>query len=192
MSQALIYEKMSFDGQNLAGRDLSHSQFLHCTFRGTNLTGVDFEAADLRWSDFTAANLTGTNFYAAMLEGAILDDVITDDTTRWLKMYCPETGPFIGYKKGFNHCLIQLLIPADAKRSSATRNSCRCSKAKVLAIYDPLTLERYREAQSYADPDFIYRVGQWIEPDKYTEDRFIDSTHGIHFWMSREEALGYL
>ena len=55
-------------------------------------------------------------------------------------LVCPEEGEFIGYKIGYSNdcnyepCIITLLIPADAKRSSAFGNKCRCNKAKVLEI----------------------------------------------------------
>lgn len=138
--------------------------------------------ADLRQTDFWAARLVATNF----------DQAKIDASSRGLVLYCPAEGPFLGYKKAFNQLLIQLLIPADAKRSSATTNACRCSKAKVLAIYDPITLQRYSEAQSLVDAEFVYRTGHWVYPDAYTDDHFVASTHGIHFWMTRAEALAYL
>ena len=35
----------------------------------------------------------------------------------------------------------------------------------------------------------------WVQirmyPDRFTEDRWVESTYGIHFWMSREEAIAY-
>ena len=64
----------------------------------------------------------------------------------------------------------------------------------VLAAYFGKYIENtilYRWANSYVDENFIYREGQWAIPDKFTEDRWVESTHGIHFWMTREEAIKY-
>lgn len=98
---------------------------------------------------------------------------------------------FLGYKKCFNNRLVQLLIPADAKRTSATLPSCRCSKAKVLTIKSFDFKEEYDEAWSLVDEDFIYKKGEWVEVKDFNEDRWQDSTTGIHFWLTREEAEAY-
>lgn len=87
--------------------------------------------------------------------------------------------------------MVQLLIPADAKRTSATLPSCRCSKAKVLTIKSLDYKEIYKEAWSLVDENFVYRVGEWVEVKNFDEDRWKDSTTGIHFWMTREEAKNY-
>ena len=39
--------------------------------------------------------------------------------------------------------------------------------------------------------NFVYRKGQWVEVKDFNEDRWMDSTTGIHFWMERKEALSY-
>ena len=36
-----------------------------------------------------------------------------------------------------------------------------------------------------------YIKGGMDVPDRFTEDRWVESTYGIHFWMSREEAIAY-
>ncbi len=54
--------------------------------------------------------------------------------------------------------LNRLLIPADARRTSSTLNTCRCDKAKVLAVTDPTETIKFDEAVSYVDGDFVYKV----------------------------------
>lgn len=44
---------------------------------------------------------------------------------------------------------------------------------------------------SLVDENFVYRKGQWVEVPDFDEDRWNDSTTGIHFWMTREEAKAY-
>lgn len=60
----------------------------------------------------------------ANLSGAKLD---------W-PLVCPEKGSFIGYKKCRDDLIVELEIPEDALRSSATTRKCRCSKANMLSI----------------------------------------------------------
>ncbi len=69
--------------------------------------------------------------------------------------------------------------------------SYRCNKAKVLKITNFAQDEEYTEAWSLVDENFVYRQGQWVTVDNFNEDRWCDSTTGIHFWMTREEAMAY-
>ena len=102
----------------------------------------------MRGCDMTGCNIKGANLFAAVLEHAVLDDIVSDENTQWFRMHCPETGPILGYKKCVNDRLVQLLIPADAKRTSATLPSCRCNKAKVLTIKSFDSTEEFDEAWS--------------------------------------------
>ena len=129
--------------------------------------------------------------FAAVLEDANLEGIISDENTKWFRLYCPEEGAFLGYKKCMYGRLVQLLIPADAKRTSATMNCCRCDKAKVLTIKSFDYKESYDEAWSMVDEDFVYRVGEWVEAKNFNPYRWYDSTGGIHFWLTRAEAWAY-
>ena len=122
---------------------------------------------------------------------ASLEGLIQDESTRYFRLRCPEKGAIIGYKKCYEDRVVMLLIPADAKRVSATNNACRCDKAKVLTITSFDFTQSYDWAVSLVDENFAYKKGEWIYPDRFTEDRWVESTYGIHFWMSREEAIAY-
>ena len=186
-----VFKNVCFDHANLSYSSIENALFENCTFRDTDFRHANMRTCAMRYNDLTGANIEGADLFAAVLEYAKLDDIIHNDETKWFKMYCPETGPFLGYKKCFNNRLVQLLIPADAKRTSATRNSCRCSKAKVLTIKSFDYKEEFNEAWSLVDENFAYRKGEWVEVLDFNEDRWQDSTTGIHFWMTREEALAY-
>lgn len=214
--ERLDLSNSEFNSMDLSGKDLSNTNFDLCLFQNVVLDGADltassiinagldgcslknviFENADmkgacLRGCDMTGCNIKGANLFSAVLEHARLDGIIADENTQWFRMHCPETGPILGYKKCVNDRLVQLLIPADAKRTSATLPSCRCNKAKVLTIKSFDSTEEYDEAWSLVDENFVYRKGQWVEVKDFNEDRWMDSTTGIHFWMTREEAIGY-
>lgn len=179
--------KLNFQNKNLQGKNFSNMNLRGANFKNSNLEGVDFRGSDLR-----GANIEGANLFGSDLEGALLDDIIYDENTKYYQMYCPREGAFLGYKKCCDYRLVQLLIPSDAKRTSATRNSCRCDKAKVLTIKSLDFKEYYDEAVSFVDESFIYKVGQWVLVENFNEDRWVESTTGIHFFMTREEAIGYL
>lgn len=185
------FERVCFDYADMSNCNIENTLFLECTLRGTNLQYANMKSAALRCADLTEANIEGAELLCAVLEGAKLDNIIFNDETKHFKMHCPETGAFLGYKKCFNDRLVQLLIPADAKRTSATMNSCRCSKAKVLTIKSFDYQEEFEEAWSLVDENFVYRKGEWVEVPDFNEDRWRDSTTGIHFWMTREEAKAY-
>ncbi|AYD40912.1 pentapeptide repeat-containing protein [Clostridium fermenticellae] len=185
------FHRIKFDGANLENSSVSGVLFDECTVRNTNFKNADLEGATLRYVDMTGCNIKGANLHAALLEYAKLDGVVSDKDTKWFRLHCPEKGAFIGYKKCFNNRLVQLLIPADAKRTSATLPSCRCNKAKVLTIKSFDYKESYKEAWSLVDENFVYRAGEWVEVKDFNEDRWMDSTTGIHFWMTIEEAKNY-
>lgn len=185
------FRNVCFDGASLKGSSIENSLFDQCTFRKTCFQNADMRGAAMRYDDLTGADIRGANLFSAVLEHANLTDIVSDDNTKFFRLYCPEKGAFLGYKKCFNNRLVQLLIPADAKRTSATLNSCRCNKAKVLTIKSFDYSEEYDEAWSLVDENFVYRRGQWVEVKDFDEDRWNDSTTGIHFWLTREEAKAY-
>lgn len=170
---------------------LDNTLFLDSPLKGACFRKASMEGATIRDNDLSGCDLSGANLYSAVLEGTAVETVITDDKTQWFHMHCPETGAFLGYKKCVYDRLVQLLIPADARRTSATYPSCRCDKAKVLTIKSFDYKESYEEAWSLVDENFVYRVGEWVSVPDFNPDRFMDSTTGIHFWMTREEAKNY-
>ena len=186
----------SFQGSVLNGVDFSNSIVEGALFDGCPMRGVNFKKASIKESCFRScdlrdANIEGADLYAAVLELADMEGIKTDENTKWFRLYCPEKGAFLAYKKCFGDRLVQLLVPADAKRSSATRNSIRVSKAKVLTIKSFDYKDRFDEAWSLVDENFVYRVGRWVEVKDYNEDRWFDSTTGIHVWLTRQEAKAY-
>jgi hypothetical protein len=81
-------------------------------------------------------------------------------------------GELVAWKKLRGGGLCKLLIPKEAKRhSSLTSRKCRAEYAIVLEEHK---LE--------------YRVGQKVVPDSYDPDPRIDCSHGIHFYITRQEA----
>lgn len=183
---------LNLEESDLENSSFSNSYFLNCSLKNSILKNADLSGANFRFCDLSNSDIRGTNLENSNLEYATLDGVVSDENTRFFKLYCPETGAFIGYKKCFNFRMVQLLIPSDAKRVSATSNACRCDKAKVLSITSIDGKESFKSARAYADENFIYRVGETIIAEEFNENRWKESTTGIHFFLTREEAIGYL
>ena len=186
------FKDVNFRSCKFDNAKLQHTKFENCDLSGSSFAYADLFAADLRACDLSGSNFDGADFFAALLWEAKLDNLLVTDRTKFFRNYCPEEGYIFGYKKCFNERMVQLLIPKDAKRCSSTTNACRCDKARVVAITDVNKKESYKEAMSFVDPNFIYRLGEMVYADSYNEDRWYDSSHGIHFWMTFEEALGYM
>ena len=165
---------------NLYGADLCGANLC-----GANLRGADLYGADLREADLYGANLRGADLRGANLRGAN-----HNEGTAFLLSQCPD-GAFIGYKKASSH-IVKLLVPEDAKRSSATTLKCRCSKAKVLEIQNlDGSKSDLKAVPSDRDENFIYVVGKEKEVEDFDEDRWNECSTGIHFFISREMAVKY-
>ena len=177
---------------NLCGANLRNANLCDADLRNANLCDADLCNANLRGADLCDADLCDANLCCANLRGAKnTDKTAWDAYTAFYPLQCPETGSFIGYKKAA--CKIVMLeICADAKRSSATSRKCRCSKAKVLAITNLDGSESgLSEIESDYDEDFIYCVGETVEVPDFDENRWNECTAGIHFFITRGEAVKY-
>ena len=193
-------------GVNLSGADLSGADLFRTNLFRANLSGANLLeaglfranlfAADLIGTNLGYANISGANFYNAELNGAKLDGIKYDDTTQYFALQCPEKGEFVAYKKAYDSELrlpriVKLLIPADALRSSATTEKCRCNKAKVLSITSLDDKRKYQKASSRYDATFIYEVGETVEVSDFDKDRWKECAPGIHFFMRRMDAVNY-
>ena len=209
-----VIKGLDLSGRDLTGLDLSRSTFENCDLRGADFSGSKLDnvafydnkltgmklggclarGCSFRFQDMTDIDLRGANIYSSVLEDAINQDkVITDDETKWYKMRCPEEGEaFIAWKCCTDLRVVMMLVPRDAKRCMATMETGRVSKVKVLKITSIDETENYTWAQSTVDPDFYYEVGKWIEPaNGFQEDRWKDSSPGIHFFLDRQQCVDY-
>ena len=148
---------------------------------GANLSGANLSGANLSWADLSGADL----------RGADLREVIYNENTAFFALCCPEEGSFIGFKKAGGK-IVKLQIPKSAKRSSATTRKCRCSKAKVLSITEIDGSDSgITEIRSDLDESFIYKVGETVSVSNFDENRWNECSTGIHFFITRDEAVRY-
>ena len=181
-------------GANLRGADLCGANLLGANLRGANLCGADLFEANLRGADLCGANLLGANLRGANLCGADLFEANLRGAKNipFIPLACPEKGEFVAFKK-CNGYIVELLIPADAKRCSATTRKCRASYAKVLSITtlsgEPVKTDSVTNT-GYS-PNIVYKVGEFVYPDDFDDDRWNECSHGIHFFINRQEAVEY-
>lgn len=139
-------------------------------------------------ADLCGANLCGANLYKADLCEANMPPELV---TKFFPLACPEEGAFIAWKK-CGDCIVKLLIPADALRSSAFGRKCRASKAECLEIQNiDGTQTTLKEVRSDYDAGFAYRVGETVIVDDFDTDRTHECAPGIHFFITRQEAVDY-
>ena len=171
-------ERANLSRANLWGADLSRANLSRANLGGAdlggaNLSGANLSEADLWGADLSRANLRGANNLS-------------------LPITCPEEGSFIGFKRCQGNLIVKLEIPADAMRCSATGRKCRCSKAKVLSITNldgsPADVD---SAISKYDSNFVYRIGETVEEPNFNPNRWEECSAGIHFFITRQEAIDY-
>ena len=187
LREANLY-KADLSGTDLRGADLSGANLYKANLYKVNLYKADLREADLTEADLRGANLMGANLREAHLKRADLRGAKLD----W-PLVCPEKGSFIGYKKCRNNLIVELEIPEDAYRCSATSKKCRCSKAKVLSITNLDGSESMSDvAVSKHDSSFVYCIGETVEVTDFDQNRWNECSTGIHFFMNREDAVKYV
>ena len=170
-------------GADLRGADLYIARLMDADLSKADLRGANLCGANLVTAELHGADLSGANIFVAELYGAKNLDC---------PLACPEKGSFIGFKKVRDGYIVELEIPADALRSSATGRKCRCSKAKVISITNPSGSDaKVSYAVSGWDYNFIYSIGETVEVKNFDTNRWTECAPGIHFFMTRQEALDY-
>ena len=181
---------------DLFGANLSRANLFGANLFGANLFGANLFGADLSRADLFGANLSGADLSEADLSGANLSraDYIEKAKNLFYPIACPEIGAFVGWKKAKvktsgHECIVKLEITEDAVRSSATGRKCRCSKATVLEIQDLEGNVLGQAAVSDRDCNFSYIPGTVVSVLDFDENRWNECSTGIHFYITREEAV---
>jgi hypothetical protein len=145
----------------------------HCKWLNNNGGKcADLWDADLWDANLQRADLWGADLWGANLRGANLPHY-----------QIPQHGELRVYKK-VDGKIVHLLIPSWARRTaSLVGRKCRASAAKVLAIQDdkPVIAETH-------GPSTTYTIGEYVYPNSYDPDPRVECSHGIHFFLTREEA----
>lgn len=172
------------------------SYFKDVDFTAADLESISFYYTHLNKVNFTDANCCDTDFRNAYITDCVFDNMRIDETTAGYIQACPEKGSFTAFKKASLHddtdCIVELEVPADALRSSATTRKCRVSKAKVVSITTLDGKPINRNAYSRFFRSFIYKVGKTVGVKSFDKNRWKECASGIHCFMTRDEAVQYL
>jgi hypothetical protein len=118
--------------------------------------------------------------HEADLRGADLENIYYDYRTAGIQR-APE-GDLIAWKKCKDEHIITLLIPKEARRSCATTRKFRSEYVIVLDAPEEGAKTQHGTIET------IYRKGETVYADSWDEDRWKECSHGIHWFLSHEEA----
>lgn len=165
---------------DLSDANLSYANLSYADLRGADLSGVDLRYADLSHADLSDAN----HVQLSIAKTSILPD--EGDIIGWKKAWTDDTMPP-------KSVIVKLLIPSDAQRSNATGRKCRASTARVLDLQDKQgnSLPSDTTAYSGHDTDFTYKKGETIHVEDFDTNRWKECATGIHFFITRIEAVEY-
>ena len=170
---------------DLRDANLRNANLRNADLRDAILYNADLYDADLRNADLRNANLYNANLYNADLRNADLSGAK-------LSFYkiAPPSGQFIAWKKCINETIVKLRIPWFARRcSSLVGRKIRVELAIVENIYtkDGKSID-YTANHTYSQNRTEYIKGEFVSPDSYDPDPRIECTHGIHCFLTKEEA----
>ena len=175
-------------GADLTGADLTGADISWADLADANLKNAKFKDADLKGADLIGANLKGAdieraNIYCTKLNGA--------KNIPFIPLACPSEGTFTAWKKVGGKYLVKLQVPEDARRCSATTRKCRCDKALVLDITSLDGETHFDEVVNNNYKKTIYKVGEFVYPDSFDENRWCECSNGIHFFVNKDDAINY-
>jgi len=155
----------------------AHMLWAACDARSRGFVQWAQEMGLLPRFSLRGANLGGANLYGANLYGANLENV------KGLFYQIPQEGELIVWKAVAGG-VSKLRVPPEAKRTATPiGRKCRAEWVEVL--------EAPTNGRGLHDTSVIYRAGEIVRPDKYDPDPRVECTHGIHFFMTKEEAEAY-
>jgi hypothetical protein len=197
---------ITLDGVSLRRTKLCRALLNRCRLIDADFTKADLSHADLDRADITGANLTGARCFGTRFGGAIatganfegvdLSQTAIQQTHLWQadlskavgvelalarESIVPSHGAFTGWKLLRGDLVVQLQIPAEARRASFGRE-CRAEAAKVIEI------EGGRLVGMSFDTQTEYRVGETVRAHEWGDHPMGANRAGIHFFVTRLEA----
>ncbi len=172
--------RADLSGANLGRADLSGADLSWADLSGANLGGADLSGANLGGADLSGADLSWAN-----LSGADLSEAI-NATIAFAMTVIAADGELVAWKKarredGFGECIVKMLIPVAAKRSNAGGRKCRAEYAVVTEVFGAEYATSARDGTKYI-------TGTTVYADSWDNNRWNECSHGIHFFITREEA----
>ena len=152
-----------------------------------NLTDADLRGAYLTDADLRGAYLRGADLRGAYLTGAYLHEW---KHQIWI---IPEEGSFVAWKKCRDEIIAKLEIPVRSKRTCNFKNrKCRAEYVRTIALYGLKGKKlKIKKAIGQHDENTVYEVGKITRADSFDDDLRVDCTHGIHFFVTKQEAINW-
>ena len=161
--------------------------------QGADLQGADLRGADLQGADLRGAYLQGADLRGAYLQGAKNIAEVKDASIVFAQLsITPQEGAFVAWKKLQGGIIAKLVIPHDAKRMNALGSrKCRAERVHVHEMFqaDGTTFTGVGVGKHNANTK--YETGKETLPDSYDDSITVECSHGIHFFLTREEATEY-
>lgn len=182
--------RANFTNMDLRGLDLSNRNFKNAVLEKTNASGCDMRKST--FSILTYCDLSNADLREAKLEFCNLKYTNLDGAKVPPAKFTMEDSMIV-YKKVFLDIfkpkpVLELLITFDTKRvSPLSWSGGRAAKALVLRSINSTE----QSFMSIYDPRFTYRVGEMVVPGEYSDDRRLIEAPGIHFFLTKQEALAW-
>jgi hypothetical protein len=175
-------------GVMLSGRDLRSADMYFTRLRGADLSHADLRAANLGCADLIGANLCGANLLFANLQTANLDraNIVAANLPHF---QIPDGNLTVWGKKSGS--LVRLLVPATARRTAClVSRKCRAEYVVTQWIEGGLDAVQHVSSSVLIEGTITttYSVGEETYPDMYDDDPRVDCSHGIHFFLTEQEA----
>ena len=200
--RGVLFYNIDFSKTDFAGADSSRTIFCECVFGNNVIWGVK-EMVGAKFVNVVFSNSAVDVFFESInMYGRLVEDYKRNRIGNGYTCYATVIGPddvqgeFVGYKylvssydAGAKLLIAKLRIPADAQRVVFHGLKCRASKAIVEEMYDMETRERwYFGCGPFSEVE--YYLGETVEADSF-DNSFKECTHGIHFFLTEQEAVDY-
>jgi len=193
--QSVVFTYCYFKACEFNDCNLSDTYFFHNHFANVRIGKTNLSSAIFRHSPFVRCFIERCNLEDALFDNShMMGSQISENTNIPPSFYrqtltLPE-GDLIVYKSLRDNLIAKLLIPSDAKRSHSTSGKFRASKAKVLEISNFTGTDVCFSGRSFYN-NALYETGKDFIPNGFDTDPFAECSHGVHFFITREEAIKY-
>jgi uncharacterized protein YjbI with pentapeptide repeats len=196
LSDANLISNANLRYANLSNANLIYANISDADLRYANLSDAILRHANLSNADLRYANLSDADLRYANISGANLSDVKNIPEYVYTVTNILPEGDIIGYKKAKikgtdMYVIVKMLISKDTKRSNATGRKCRCKSCTVLSIEFSHVLSDTDVIVSTYDENFVYKIGEVLTVNDFDENRWKECSTGIHFFITKQEAIDY-
>ena len=64
-------------------------------------------------------------------------------------------------------------------------------RSNIICISDDHSPRNLQEITNFKFHETTYKVGEMVYPDSFDEDRWNECSHGIHFFINKQDAINY-